>query len=70
VYAPSPDGNLYVLELARGRQVQKVALDGPVAASPAVADGRLVVGTIKGTLYCQREARSACRSPTPRPFWL
>jgi outer membrane protein assembly factor BamB len=52
VYAPSMDGTLYVLDLANGRQVQKIPLDGPIAASPAVADGRLVLGTTKGTVYC------------------
>ncbi len=55
VYAPSGDGNLYVLELATGKQIQKIELDGrdnPILASPAVVRGRLVIGTMKGTLYC------------------
>jgi outer membrane protein assembly factor BamB len=52
VYSPSMDGKLYVLDLATGRLLQKLALDGPIAASAAVADGRLVLGTTKGTLYC------------------
>jgi outer membrane protein assembly factor BamB len=52
VYAPSGDGNLYVLELATGKQVQKIELDAPILASPAVAGGRLVLGTTKGTLFC------------------
>jgi outer membrane protein assembly factor BamB len=46
------DGKLYVLDLATGRQLQKVDLDAPVVGSPAVAGGRLLIGTTKGTLYC------------------
>jgi outer membrane protein assembly factor BamB len=56
VVVGSLDGNLYVLDLANGRQVQRVALDGPgtgpVRASPVVVDGRVLIGTQKGTLYC------------------
>jgi outer membrane protein assembly factor BamB len=51
VYAGSMDGNLYVLDLAMGTLLQKIDL-GPISASPAVADGRLVIGTEKGVVYC------------------
>jgi outer membrane protein assembly factor BamB len=52
VFAPSLDGNLYVLDLASGRQLDKIQLDGSIAGSPAVAEGRLILGTTKGTVYC------------------
>jgi outer membrane protein assembly factor BamB len=52
VYVGSMDGKLYVLDLATGRQLQKVELGSPVVGSPAVAGGRLLIGTTKGTLYC------------------
>jgi hypothetical protein len=32
--------------------LQKIELDAPVVGSPAVAEGRLLIGTTKGTLYC------------------
>jgi outer membrane protein assembly factor BamB len=52
VYAPSADGNLYVLDLAGGTLLQKLELGRGIDASPAVADGRLVIGTSDGVLYC------------------
>jgi outer membrane protein assembly factor BamB len=51
VFVPSLDGHLYVLDLA-GKQLDKIKLDGPIPGSPAVADGRLLIGTGKGTIYC------------------
>jgi outer membrane protein assembly factor BamB len=45
-------GSLYVLDLAKGTQLAKTELDGAILGSPAVADGRLVIGTEKGTVYC------------------
>jgi hypothetical protein len=41
-----------VLELATGKQLKKIALNGPVSGSPAVAEGRLLIGTQGGTIYC------------------
>jgi outer membrane protein assembly factor BamB len=46
------DNFLYVIELTTGKQLKKIELDGPIAGSPAVAAGRLLIGTQKGTLYC------------------
>jgi outer membrane protein assembly factor BamB len=52
VGAKDRTGSLYVLDLANGRQLSKTELDGAILGSPAVADGRLVIGTEKGTVYC------------------
>ncbi|HEY7330608.1 MAG TPA: PQQ-binding-like beta-propeller repeat protein [Gemmataceae bacterium] len=52
VFAPSLDGNLYILDLESGKQIDKITLDGPIQGSPAVADGFLILGTTKGTVYC------------------
>jgi outer membrane protein assembly factor BamB len=53
VYVPSNDGKLYVLTLATGERIQAIELaTRGILASPAVSDGRLVIGTIDGMLYC------------------
>jgi outer membrane protein assembly factor BamB len=52
VFAPSLDSNLYILDLESGKQLDKIMLDGPIQASPAIAEGRLILGTTKGTVYC------------------
>jgi outer membrane protein assembly factor BamB len=57
VYFGSQDGNLYVLELASGKEVQRLKLDGPISASPAVGGGCLVIGTERGTVYCLGAAK-------------
>jgi outer membrane protein assembly factor BamB len=50
----SKDGNLYVLDLAKGSETQPpIALGGPIIAGPAVAGGRVVIGLAnKGVVYC------------------
>ena len=52
VYVGSRDGHLYVLDLIKGVEVQKLKLGRAVTASPAVSDGCLVIGSSDGTLYC------------------
>ncbi|HMF12242.1 MAG TPA: PQQ-binding-like beta-propeller repeat protein, partial [Gemmataceae bacterium] len=52
VGAKDRNGTLYVLDLAKGTQLAKIELDGAILGSPAVADGKLVIGTEKGTVYC------------------
>lgn len=51
VFVPGGDGNLYALELSSGRELWRFEAGGFVA-SPAVAQGRLVIGSIDGVLYC------------------
>lgn len=52
VYQPSSDGNLYVLSLESGTEVGRFEAGSPMSASPAVSDGRLVIGTEDGIVYC------------------
>ena len=41
-----------MIDLDKGTGLQRIELDGAVIASPAVAEGCLILGTDKGTLYC------------------
>ena len=52
VYIGSNDGKLYVLDAATGKSVFEFEAGGPLSASPAVADGRLVIGSQDGKLFC------------------
>lgn len=53
VYVGSLDGNLYVLDVAKGTELKRYELSTKgIVASPAVADGRLIIGTVDGTVYC------------------
>jgi outer membrane protein assembly factor BamB len=51
VYVGSLDSNFYVIDL-KGHEVQRIKLDSPVTGSVAIAEGRVLVGTQNGTLYC------------------
>jgi len=48
----SLDKNLYVLDLEKGTELQRIELDDAISGSPAVANGRLVIGSNQGTVYC------------------
>ena len=48
----SNDGRLYVLDLKTGTKVQEWNAGSPLAASPAIAAGRLVIGSEDGRLSC------------------
>jgi outer membrane protein assembly factor BamB len=52
VVVGSTDGNLYVIDLNKGTEIQKIDLGSPIVASPAVSNGRLVIGTTNGAVYC------------------
>jgi outer membrane protein assembly factor BamB len=58
VFVGSGDGNLYVLDLARGTELThfELATNGKgargISASPAVGEHCLVIGTNEGTVYC------------------
>jgi outer membrane protein assembly factor BamB len=52
VYAGSLDGHLYVIDLKQGIERQRIKLDSAATSSLAVADGCVLIGTEKGTVYC------------------
>jgi outer membrane protein assembly factor BamB len=54
VYIGSNDGKFYVLDLQTGAKVWEFEAGAPLSASPAVAEGALVIGSQDGRLYCFR----------------
>ena len=52
VVVGSDDGRVYVVSLANGKQIWNYEIGQPVESSPAVADGRFVVGANDGGVYC------------------
>jgi outer membrane protein assembly factor BamB len=52
VYIGGNDGKLYVLDAASGKSLFEFDAGGPMPASPAVAAGRLVIGSQDGKLFC------------------
>ena len=48
----SDDGRLYLLSLAQGKEVWSYDAGQPIESSPAVADGRVVIGVDDGAVYC------------------
>ena len=52
IFAGSSDGNIYALDFATGKQVWKFTAGAEVKASPAIAHGKLVIGTSDGAIYC------------------
>jgi outer membrane protein assembly factor BamB len=52
VFVGSRDSRLYALDIRSGKELWRFDAGGPIIASPAVAAGRLVIGTTRGELYC------------------
>ncbi len=52
VYVGAADGRLYGLDLKSGKQVFEHQATGGFSGSPAVADGKLVIATDRGVVYC------------------
>jgi outer membrane protein assembly factor BamB len=52
VYVGSSDGHFYVLDLGSGRKLWDFEAGAPLTASPAIAAGRVVIGSQDGRLYC------------------
>jgi outer membrane protein assembly factor BamB len=52
VYVGSNDGRFYVLGLDKGDKLWEFDTGGPLSASPAVAAGRIVIGSQDGRLIC------------------
>ena len=52
IFIGSGDGRLYAIQLKTGKQLWRFEAGGAIVGSPAVAGGRLVIGTDAGDLYC------------------
>ena len=52
MYIGSSDGRLYVLDAASGRKQWEFDAGAALTASPAIAAGRVVIGSADGVLYC------------------
>jgi outer membrane protein assembly factor BamB len=48
----SSDGRFYVIDAATGKGLWEFEAGGAITASPAIADGKVVIGTTDGILYC------------------
>ncbi|MFO0947039.1 MAG: PQQ-binding-like beta-propeller repeat protein [Planctomycetota bacterium] len=46
------DGNIYAADIKSGQTRWEFPTGSAVVASPAVAKGKLVIGTQDGTIYC------------------
>ena len=52
MYIGSNDGRFYVLDLAVGGKVWEFEAGAALSASPAIAAGRVVIGSQDGRVYC------------------
>ena len=52
VFFGSQDGRIYGLDRKSGKEVWRYDAGGKVLASPAVADGKLVICSESGRVYC------------------
>ena len=52
MFVGSNDGRLYVLDLASGKVVWEYEDGGALMSSPAIASGRVVIGSTEGRLLC------------------
>jgi len=48
----SSGGDVLALDLETGQPSWKFETGSSITASPSIADGRLVIGTLDGELYC------------------
>ena len=46
------NGDIHALDLATGKSAWSFEAGSQILASPAIADGRMVIGTADGQLYC------------------
>jgi len=52
VVVGSDDGRLYVVSLTTGKELWSYEIGQPIESSPAVADGKIIVGCNDGSVYC------------------
>ena len=46
------NGHFYVLDLTNGKKLWDFEAGSALSASPAIADGRVVIGSQDGRLFC------------------
>jgi outer membrane protein assembly factor BamB len=51
-FAATTAGKLYLIDLPTGETKWEYDAGGGFTASPAVVDGRIIIGNTDGTLYC------------------
>jgi len=52
IWQGSDDGVLAAIDLATGHKLFSFTAGNAIKGSPALASGRLLIGTTGGTLYC------------------
>jgi outer membrane protein assembly factor BamB len=52
VYIGAADGRLNALDIKNGQSTWEYQATGGFSGSPAVADGKLVIATDRGVVYC------------------
>ena len=52
VYVGSNDGRLYVLDAATGQKHWEFEAGSALVSSPAIAAGKVVIGSADGVVYC------------------
>jgi len=48
----SDDGRVYLVSLKTGKELWSYEAGQPIGSSPAIADGRIVIGCDDGFVYC------------------
>ena len=69
VVAATTAGKIYLLDAATGEVKWEYDAGGSFIASPAVVDGKIILGNSDGTLYCfgpRRQIRSLTTKDTKR----
>ena len=52
IFLGCSDGNIYGLRLSDGAKVWQFTAGAEVTASPAIGQGRMVIGSMDGAVYC------------------
>ena len=59
IYFGGDDGNVYAVDAETGRQIWKRATNGPVPATPAIADGTLFTSAVTMESFMRSTRRPA-----------
>ena len=61
VHVGSDDGRFYLVSLKDGRELWSYEIGQPIDSSPAVADGKIVIGSNDGSVYCFGDRSNAAK---------